>query len=253
MRPLTTPQLFARYTPAGSHHCFYCGGQCDTQHAAADVVRSTFTALDTVTLSPYVCYGCTVAMAEGIEITTADGAVKTNQKTRGYSWIVTRATRTACTKAHRQLLLDTCLSPPDAPYSICISDSGQRHLLYRTPVCWSRDVVTATLEGEPVTYRPPQLVERLRLARMIAAATGKPALRESMTAQTQMRIVEHYDRDDALAAWLACQNDPLSRLAAWLCPPKEECLHEFPGPVPAPAVIGAPRHKPASTTLSLFD
>lgn len=258
-KPLTAPQLFAAYEPTGNCVCFYCGGRCDDTHAASDIVRPTFTALDTVTRSPWVCQGCVVAMAEGIDITTIDGEVKRNQKTRGYSWIATKRTRTACTKAHRQQLLEACMQPPSPPYAICISDSGQRHLLYRTPVCWSQDIVTVTLEGEVVTYEPTRLWARIDLCKRIAAATGKPALKEQLSAQSQMRIVEHYGDDASLAAWLAMQNEPLSRLAAWLCPPKEECISEYPGIATEPAAKpvaerdAKSRHRAVATTASLFD
>lgn len=247
---LTTPQLFAQVAPVGPHRCFYCSGQCTDEHLSADYVKSSFTGLDSVTLSKFICGGCIVAMLEGIEIVNANGETKTNQKTRGYSWIVTRTKRLACTKANRDLLLSVCLSPPEPPYSICISDSGQRHLLYRTPVCWSREMVTITLEGEPITYRPVELKSRIYLCKQLAAATGKPALMEPMTPQTAMRIFDYYDGDMQLASWMAVCGEPLSRLAVWLCPPKEICANEFPGIATADP---KPKHRAAKATPSLFD
>lgn len=226
----TAPQLFGGEHPFGGERCYYCGGRCGREHAAKDIVKDSFTARDGVTLSDWVCGGCVVAMAEGIDITLIDGTVKSNQKTRGYSWIVTAADRKACTKAHRVEILDACLSPPDPPFVICISDSGQRHLLYKCLVNHRIDSMTVSLEGEPITYHPTRLAARLELCKRIAAATGKPALKEPMSVQTQMRICEYYDDDGStVAAWLRVANDPLSRLAAWLCPPKEECANEYPG------------------------
>jgi len=247
---LTTPQLFAGVEPSGCERCFYCAGQCDDSHLASDIVKPTFTGLDSVTLSRYVCRGCLVAMAEGIDITNASGELKTNQKTRGYSWIVTRNARIACTKAHRVQLLNACLVPPTPPYAICISDSGQRHLLYRTPVCWSRDRVAVTLEGEAIAYDPPQLAARIEVCKRIVAATGKPALKEPMSTQTQMRIIDHYDRDNELVAWLAVEREPLSRLAVWLCPAKEECEREYPG-ITRPDAKS--EHRRATAEARLFD
>jgi CRISPR type IV-associated protein Csf1 len=227
-RPLTAPQLFARYQPQGDETCFYCGGQCDQTHAAKDVVKSSFTGLDTVTLSNWVCVCCVDAMQEGIDLTLIDGHQKSNQKIRGYSWIITSKTRQACTKAHRVDLLDVCIDPPATPFVICISDSGQKHLLYRAVVNHSRELITVTLEGESITYQPSQLIERLQLCKQIAAATGKPAMKETMSTQTQMRIIEHYESEHVLAAWNKVRSEPLTRLAVWLCPAKEECLVDYP-------------------------
>lgn len=227
-RPLTAPQLFARYEPQGDETCFYCGGQCDQTHAAKDVVKSSFTGLDTVTLSSWVCVGCVDAMQEGIDLQLIDGTRKSNQKTRGYSWIITATDRKACTKAHRVELLDACINPPSTPFVVCISDSGQKHLLYRAVVNHCRETITVTVEGEAITYQPQELIERLELCKQIAAATGKPAMKELMSTQTQMRIIEHYESDHVLAAWLDCFLEPLTRLAVWLCPAKEECLNEYP-------------------------
>lgn len=230
-RPLTAPQLFARYEPQGGETCFYCGGQCDQTHAAKDVVKSSFTGLDTVTLSNWVCVGCVDAMQEGIDLQLIDGTRKTNQKTRGYSWIITGTDRKACTKAHRVELLDACINPPSTPFVVCISDSGQKHLLYRAVVNHSRDTITVTLEGEAITYQPRELIQRLELCKQIAAATGKPAMKEPMSTQTQMRIIEHYESDHVLAAWQALHNESLTKLAVWLCPAKDECLIDYPSVV----------------------
>lgn len=227
-RCLTAPQLFARYSPKGSETCFYCGGRCDQKHAARDVVKSSFTGLDTVTMSKWVCVGCLAAMDEKTTITQIDGESRANQKVRGYSWIITAKKRSACTKSHRVQLLEKCIQPPPTPFVICISDSGQKHLLYRAVVNYSNEILTVTLEGEPITYRPQDLITRLELCKQIAAVTGKPAMKEPMSAQTQMRIIEHYDSHQVLAAWLDCCSEPLTRLAVWLCAAKEECLNEYP-------------------------
>lgn len=247
---ITAPQLFARYTPSGDETCFYCGGCCDQTHAAKSVVKSSFTGLDTVTLSDWVCAGCVAAMQEGIELTLIDGTQKTNQKIRGYSWIITADSLSACTKAHREELLAACLNPPAAPFVICISDSGQKHLLYRSVVNHNRDLVTVTLEGEAITYRPTDLADRLELCKQACAATGKPALKGDMSVQTQMRIIEHFESEEVLAAWLDCYPEPFTRLAVWLCPAKEICLSEYPAVTqPEPQL----EHRAAQATFSFAD
>lgn len=251
MALVTAPLLFARVNAAGSQRCFFCAGLCDETIAAADFVKSSFTGLDTVTLSRFVCAGCVASQDEDATIVLPDGETRTGQKTRGYSWVFDHHKRTACTKAHREWIMQQCLNPPETPYVICLTDSGQKHLLYRAVVCCSRDRITATLEGERIDYSPAELTGRMRICRMIAAATGKPALKETLSPQSQMRIVEHHESEEPLAAWLAVQNEPLSRLAAWLCPAKEECLNEFPDRSSAEPATA--QHTRAKAAACLFD
>lgn len=249
-RPWTAPQLFAGIGPAGAETCFYCGGSCEPIHSASEIVKKSFTGLDTVTLSNWVCPGCVDSMQEKCDIVQIDGERRRGQKIRGYSWVITSKEKHACTKSHRERLQRLCINPPEPPFVICISDSGQKHLLYRAVVNASRELVTVTLEGEAITYQTHELVARIDLCKRVAAATGKPALKEIMSPQTQMRIVEHYESAEFLAAWLDCFSEPLTRLAVWLCPPKDECLHEF------PAVTGSvadSQHGEAQTTFSWSD
>ena len=219
-RPWTAPQLFAAVGPAGGETCFYCGGSCEPIHPASKIVKKSFTGLDTVTLSDWVCTGCVESMNEKASIVMLDGVKRSGQKIRGYSWIITREGRTAATKSHREQLKGLCVDPPQPPFVICISDSGQKHVLYRAVVNASRERVTVTLEGEAITYQPPELMQRIELCKQVAAATGKPAMKEPMSPQSQMRIVEHFQSESVLAAWQDCFSEPLTRLAAWLCPPK---------------------------------
>lgn len=226
---VTATQLFANYNPPpdAAEICFYCAGRCDKTHKSADVVKSSFTALDTVTRSDYVCGGCIEAFNEKATVTLLDGEIRTEQKTRLYSWIVYGGKRYGATKSHRAQILELCLSPPPSPYVICLSDSGQRQLLYRASVCSGRVYAVVSLEGERIAYRPEQLAERVELMKQVCAATGKPALLEPITAQIGMRVVEYFGHAEILAAWSELQSDPLTKVAAWLCPPKEECQNEY--------------------------
>lgn len=225
----TATQLFAKLTPAGTHRCFFCGGWADDVNPADETVKKSFTGLDTVTLSKWVCDGCIEAMGERSDIVLLSGECRSGQKVRGYSWIVTGESRRAATKSHRTELLNACASPPSVPFVICLTDSGKKHLLYRAVVNYSRDTVTVTLEGERITYKPSRLLARFELCRQVCAATGKPALKEPLCTRSQMRVYEHFESDIVLAAWLDCFSEPLTRLATWLCPPKEICSNVYPG------------------------
>jgi hypothetical protein len=227
---VTATQLFGNYTPPydATELCFYCGGRCGKKHPIIDVVKSSFTALDTVTRSQYVCPGCILAFDENATVTLPTGEVRHSQKTRLYSWIVYGGNRYAATKSHREWILQHCLHPPAPPYVISLSDSGQRQLLYRASVGRGTVYASVSLEGEVINYRPEQLETRLQLMRQVAAATGKPALLEPITSQTGMRVFEYFGSAEILTTWSELQADPLTRLAAWLCPPKEECQSEYP-------------------------
>lgn len=228
---MTTPQLFALATgqpiQPGPHRCFYCLASCDAAHRADELVKDSFTGRDTVGGGEYVCGGCVAAMAEKAMI-TIDGEQRSGQKVRGYSWIITRDGARACTKAHRELLLATCISPPEPPFVICIADSGQKHLLYRCPINISRESVRVCLEGDAIRFRPAELAARQRLCRQVCAAIGKPMLSETLTINDQVRVAEYFGDTIVLDEWLAVQRDPLSKLAAWLCPRKEDCTNAFP-------------------------
>lgn len=247
---MTAPQLFAGYRPIGDRRCFFCDGQCDETHRSADHVKSSFTSRDTVAGGEYVCAGCVAAMNESADIEMLDGIRRTGQMVRGYSWIVTDVAR-AATKAHRELMRELCLSPPTPPFVICISDSGQKHLLYRAVVCHSREVVTVTLEGDKITYRPHDLRNRIDLAERIIACVGKIAAAEPLTPRDGMKIVTHDEQGELiLTAWLECREQSLSRLAVWLSAPKEKCIELYP-PIAAP--VASAEHGAIQTAFSWTD
>lgn len=229
---MTAPQLFAACrgltVRLGEQRCYYCGGACDGAIESASVVLKSFTARDTICGGAHVCDGCIAAMDEQADITLADGQQRAAQRVRCYSWVVGDHRAVAATKAHRAQLLSACLTPPAGEYVICLSDNGQKHLLYRAVVGRSRERVTVTLEGERVHYTPRELVERLSLIKKIIAATGKPALAEPLSYSAGMRIIDHTRDENLPDQWQAVRGEPLSRLAVWLAPAKEECANEYP-------------------------
>ncbi len=226
----TATQLFARHkgeaVRSGVHVCFYCGGFCDDGMPAKKHVKPTFTALDTVAQGTHVCGGCLCAMNEKAELQLIDGAIRNGQKTRCYSLIAHEGGAFAATKAHRKELLALCRNPPSPPYVISISDSGQKHLLYLSKIGKSAEVATVNLEGEAISYRPADFEKRLALCLRMCAAIGKPALSGSLGISQQMIAMERFG-EDALTEWLAVCDEPLTKLAVWLTPPKRECEDEL--------------------------
>lgn len=228
---LTAPQLFATALEVNSrdgvHKCFFCGASCDETHTAKVWVKDTFTALDTVASpgSQFVCTGCTECMNETGDVTLACGEQRNGQKRRMYSWVVTSTKAVAATKSHRNWLRNVCTSPPEPPFAIVISDSGQKQLLYRGVVNHSRERITVTLETERVLYWPGDLVKGIALCVKLIAVTGKPALQEGLSFSQKMMLTERLG-EDVLEQWEKFDGSGLSRLAVWLSPGKEEAQNE---------------------------
>lgn len=224
-------ELFAvarRYEYAsGPHRCYFCGTRSDERFTAAKAVKDSFTSRDTVCGGDFVCGGCIAALDEQATIKLPDGTIRTGQKTRCYSWVANGSGAVAATKAHRQWLLQQCLRPPKPPFIICLSDSGQKHLLYRSVVCFSQQNVTVTLEGQRVTYFPAELEDRYRLVVAMVAAVGKPALESPLTYRQQMTAIEMHETEAYLSRWQRVCSRPLSQLALWFCPGKKESLIEY--------------------------
>ncbi len=218
-------------TSDGDGRCFYCGGSCCKYSSvpASKHVKKSFTARDTIAGGQYVCGGCIAAMNERGTLVLPDGEEREGQKIRCYSWVITPSKATAATKAHREWLRGACLSPPDPPYVISISDSGQKHLLYLATVNYDNTLAAVWLEGERISYRPTDLSDRVRLSMMVSAAVGRPDRFDTLVGA---RMAEYYGSTDesfeAIESWIANTNTPLTRLAVWLTPAKKECKHEFP-------------------------
>lgn len=231
MKTLSTSQLFALsrgvHVPRGNKHCFYCGAECDEEFPARDFVRPTFTGRDTVRGGDFVCVGCALSVCGKIDVQFHDGLVRENQMARTYSWVLSTHHAVAATKKHRDWLLGQCLDPPEPPFAIIISDSGQKHLIYRGFVSRSRDTVLLTLETELIAYRPCELSARLQLCKRVASVLGKPALSGHIGYRQQMMLTEHHGDESLPAAWLSVAEQPLTRLAAWLTPAKKECQIEL--------------------------
>ena len=252
---VTTPTLFARargepYTP-GDHCCFYCGGACDSQHAARRYVADSFTERGSVACpgSPYVCGGCVACLRSDlgsvplIDGTThaskaggkrkpRDGSAGTIQ-VRWFSWVVTGSTAVAATPAHREFLARVCLDPPETPYAICLAD-GNKHQLYKTPVNHSRERIAVNCEGVRVDYSPDELRERIDLCLRLIAVVGKGSKSLARLADQTcdmgvvLQLANHYSDADALyAEWRRVRNQPLSDLAIFISPGKEDALERL--------------------------
>lgn len=250
------PELFARALGAacsGPLRCFYCGAACDGGLTAAVHVKDSFTGQSEVAApgSPAVCAGCVLCLREAADIPLIDGTTRYVSKCamRAWSWIVTNDRVIAASKAHLRQLRNLCLQGPDGdgPWAIVLNDSGKKQLLYRGAVNQSRaEPWTVTLETERVTYRREQLKDRLALTTRLIAATGKPALAEPVSVRFALSVFDYFlDGESLVHEWSRVQDQPLSRLAAWLSPKKEDAQREYPreqpGPTPRPGSAGPAR------------
>jgi CRISPR type IV-associated protein Csf1 len=234
---ISVPHLFAAahgIVCAGDLRCFFCGAPCDGSRPSSQYVLDSFTGRNGVPCpgSPAVCEGCVLCLREDAVVPYHDGEHRhvTKAATRMHSWVITEGRAVAATKAHMAWLRSVCLAPPPPPYAIVLTDSGQKHLLYRGVVCRSVDVASVTLEELRIDYRPHELVDRLELCKRLVAATGKPALAEPPAIRMLQSVTEYHPDGEVFAdTWRAVWCEPLSRLAAWLSPAKEEAQREYPG------------------------
>ena len=228
-------------TCAGPNRCYYCGAPCDGERPVSRFVLDSFTARDTVAdvSSEWICAGCALAMRSDAEVTLADGDAGPNGRTWMYSWLVTPAKATpyaTCLmlggdrcKSCLPLLRAAVLSPPEPPFVLALTRSGQKHILYRAAISRSAEEFVACLEGENVSYRPDTVVARLALLSRLCAATGPRALEQSPSPHMAFRAATR--RRDGLAdveEFARIRQEPLTDLARFLLAPKEQNEHDWP-------------------------
>jgi len=228
-KTITAPQLFAGITtPEGDERCFYCGGVCGKEYSVKKYVKNTFTNRDIVRRpgAQFICSGC-VACFEDRDITLINGEHRKSQWTRLYSWIFTNNSQIAATKSHLKEITATVLNPPDPPFGIVLVTSGQKQLLFRSVIAWSRDNFPILLEDEIVTVSRQNLEEKINLAKIVIAAIGKPSLVEMLCGHA-LRYYDYYSNLDSFGLWKKEMHNPINRLALYLSPNQKECQNEHP-------------------------
>lgn len=199
---ITAPQLFAGIkNNDGNEYCFYCGGVCGQEYTTKQYVKDTFTNRDIVRRphSKYICGGC-VECFNDRDIVLITGETRKKQRTRQYCWIFTEEKQIAATKAHTKELIKIILSPPEPPFGIVLANSGQKQLLFRSSIAWSRDNYPIMLEDETITVYIKELSEKLDTAKTVIAALGKPALSE-MDSNCAIRYFDYYGNLDLFTQW----------------------------------------------------
>jgi len=229
---------------SGPARCFYCGGPCaeanrtdghrvvtlpDGRTKKVPHVKSTFTDWAAVAApqSDWVCDGCLVAMRE--DARDVPGREGRPQKMRNYTWLITETRAAALTKADRPAIRSACLDPPTPPFALCLAETGQKQVLYRTPVNAARDPVAAQLDELRVTYRTAELGERIRLAATLAPHVGVSRLGSPVAGAGMLRLADSlgdHRAAELLEQWEHVRGEPLSRLALFLTPASGDLDHE---------------------------
>lgn len=218
---MTTPELLARafgvQPRAGDHRCFYCGAPCDGRNPSD--VKATFTdwAIVRAPDSRYRCDGCELAMRESAE--DIPGREGRPQKMRNYSWIITEEKAIALTKADRPAMREACLNPPKPPFAIALAETGQLHILFRTPINWQREPIALQLDKLTITYRQEELEQILGISTRIAAVIGTSHLLEPPTFGDAVRLhraMGVVEAERLVESWQRLCGMPQWRLAVFL-------------------------------------
>jgi CRISPR type IV-associated protein Csf1 len=223
---VTVPQLFIKQERKGNKECYYCGHKCDEENIAKDFVKITFNNRDIIArpAGGFVCHGCAMVMSSDQTITMIDGEIREHQKIRSYSWVLTKEKNLAATKAHIGLLRSIILAPPEPPFAIILSNSGQKQLMFRAKIAFERDNYPLTLEEEIIAVNIGELIERIILAEMIIKVLGKQGAL-SVNIKEIITLSDCYD-EAIWKKWIALINEPITRLATWISRPKKELNNE---------------------------
>lgn len=203
----------------GDERCFWCGTPCDQSYGVR--VTKTFWDWDAVAFprSEWQCAGCTEFLREKREMS----GYEKPQKTRNHSWYASdKPELRSFTKRDLPALREICLDPPaDFAWGLAIAVSGQKHILYRTPVNLpGGESFKVQLEQLTVGYHPDDLWIDLALCARLARVVGKPPLGGPLNVSHAITLGKAGEDPALVDHWNPCWNRPEMRLAAFLSPSK---------------------------------
>jgi CRISPR type IV-associated protein Csf1 len=211
--------------------CFYCGDECEYNNLIKDYIKPTFTNYEIVKCpdSKFICNECIWSFATNTEtIILVDGEVREKSTPRNYSWVIEKDKKFAASKKHVKELREIILNPPEPPFKIIISDSGQKHLLFRAIWAQSINNYPIQFEEEQIIVNIFELENRLIIADKLSAAIGKVAILNPDKMSYAITINNYHGDLTSYDNWLNIYKEPLSRLAVWLAKNKQEAGYEYP-------------------------
>ncbi len=200
----------------GSEPCFYCGCPADVKLKVSDTFADGWSVM--APSSTLMCRGCEICLNESMPIPGKDKP----QKFRNYSWFITRGEKLPLTKANKTAIAAILLNPPSEPWALAIAESGQKHLVYRTPanVDPRCSHYLIRLEDELIVYAADELKRRVALCRKVVGLIGhKGAADPSVSSAIAMG-------HELYCEWESVYREPLTRLALFVTPGKSECETE---------------------------
>lgn len=206
----------------GSDRCFFCGLPADREFKVSSLFVNW---RDVANRSgKYRCAGCELSQSESMDI----AGHEKKQKARNYSWVIDSRGMRPYSKSHIAELRNSVMNPPEPPYGICIAKSGQKVILYKTPVVTDKRWPALQFEDMTIAYDAIEILRLFDMASQVVVAIGKPALLGELTPARFMKLSEVHGVDTAieLSRWFDRVDEPVFQLVAFLAPSKEEvtCL-----------------------------
>jgi CRISPR type IV-associated protein Csf1 len=178
----------------GNEVCFYCGALCNEKFTTKEFVKPTFTGYDQVIRpsSKYVCGGCASSFNESQDIPLPEGVI--NGRVRQWCWLLTKTDKKAFSKKHLHLIREIILNPPEPPFSLILTDGGQKHFVYKGKVNLSKQIFTVSLDDMLAIVTPETFKESLELILPLVAIVGKIAMADGgISLNVYDRLIEMYD------------------------------------------------------------
>ena len=222
---MTASKLY--FNDSGNEYCYFCNLECSDKILVKSFLKKTFTNYNVV-LNPdslYMCRGCYCSMTDkNIErLCMIDGEIKYNQSARNYSWILTSGYKWAFSKKHIKDLRACVLNPLDIPFSVVIAVSGKKHLIFRSPISYSRDNYYLQFEEEQIYININQLRNRIQLCEKIITFCGKKGITKYSNYIISKYCLNNIE-DKILDEFFSIRKEKLTELAVFLSKKKEDCF-----------------------------
>ena len=157
------------------YKCCMCANGIIQGVPRKDAIKKTFTNLDLLKKpnAKFVCIPCAFAINEACPPELMGRVDKDKpQKIRCYSHAVVNGLWKSFSKAQRVEMREIVCNPPSGTWFLCLSESGQKHLIFRTPVNNSQDNYLLQFEEYPVLVTRKQVASDLGIADRVYSAQG---------------------------------------------------------------------------------